>query len=425
MEEQIQRAFDEYRSALYAEKELAEAIAQENRRPTPDEQEKFDRIEEDIESSKREYERLLKINDRQDELDEARASVERLIAKSDSDERQPKVKRDIEVLAEMFQRARRGETAIADGDDADNPFRVRTSTIESLQHRALGSSGGTAIDTTFVDRVLFYEVDESPMLDPANVTVFVTPRGEPREFPRLTADADTAGTLTAEAAGFTEADPTLSKVTFNAYKYGGITLWSAELDQDDVIAIQDVIARSAARHIVEQVNNPLTLGNGSNAPNGIINAALNGGTAAGTSITGGDNFFGWQDVVDLQFAVKPAYRRRGRYMTSTSALKKIRKFHDSDGRPLFQPPLAVGQPMTFNGYPIVENPDMAAAASASKSVLFGDTSLYWVRRAGSLRVEVSRDYKFNTDQIALKAVERIDGDLLDGNAVAYLVSANT
>ena len=39
-----------------------------------------------------------------------------------------------------------------------------------------------------------------------------------------------------------------------------------------------------------------------------------------------------------------------------------------------------------------------------------------------LRVEVSDEYKFSTDQRAIKVVERTDGDLVDTASVAYLVS---
>ena len=67
---------------------------------------------------------------------------------------------------------------------------------------------------------------------------------------------------------------------------------------------------------------------------------------------------------------------------------------------------------------------MAAVASASKSIAFGDFKKYFVQRVTPMRVELSKDYKFNTDQLALKTVERVDGDLVDTAAVAFLVSAN-
>lgn len=73
------------------------------------------------------------------------------------------------------------------------------------------------------------------------------------------------------------------------------------------------------------------------------------------------------------------------------------------------------------GRPVVENPAMEAVASASKSVLFGDMSRYCGRRVSPTRAELSKDYKFDTDQVALKVVERLDGALVDTAAVKYLV----
>ena len=66
---------------------------------------------------------------------------------------------------------------------------------------------------------------------------------------------------------------------------------------------------------------------------------------------------------------------------------------------------------------------MAAVASATKSVAYGDFSRYFVRKTPT-RVDMSQDYKFSTDQLALRTVERVDGDLIDTVSVAYLVSAN-
>ncbi len=64
---------------------------------------------------------------------------------------------------------------------------------------------------------------------------------------------------------------------------------------------------------------------------------------------------------------------------------------------------------------------MAAASSANKSVAFGDFSAYIVKSL-PLRVDVSRDYLFNTDQIAVKVVHRIGGTLPDTAASRYLVN---
>ena len=47
-----------------------------------------------------------------------------------------------------------------------------------------------------------------------------------------------------------------------------------------------------------------------------------------------------------------------------------------------------------------------------------------MQRVNPVRVELSRDYKFSTDQVAIKVAERVNGDLLDTAAIAYLVNTN-
>ena len=47
-----------------------------------------------------------------------------------------------------------------------------------------------------------------------------------------------------------------------------------------------------------------------------------------------------------------------------------------------------------------------------------------VAEGGPMQVEISRDYKWSTDQVSIKVRRRLDGDLLDTGAVKYLVSAD-
>jgi len=316
-------------------------------------------------------------------------------------------KTDGERLANMFAEYR--EKGIA------TPFESH------LSSRALASAGGSAIPVTFFDRVTVFQRTLSPMLNPDVVTILPVSDGRPITLPRLTADPSHGGTVTAEAAAINELDPTISSVQLNAYKYAVITLWSQELGQDNVIGLEDLIASSVARELSIDVGAHLTTGDDSGKPNGFIAAGTNGGTAAGTA---NNTFFGPADIVDLFYGRAAPYRQFGTWQASTTGLAKIRKLQDSTGQFLWQASLAPGQPESLLGRPIFENPAMAAVASASKSVAFGDFKRYYVQRVTPARIELSSDYKFNTDQLALKVVERIDGDLVDVAAVAYLVSAN-
>lgn len=322
---------------------------------------------------------------------------------------------DLRALGDGFARAR-------DGGFSAFESRITPSLFET---RALQSAGGSAIPTSFADFVTVYERTFTPMLDPGIVTILGNDTGAPIVLPRLTADVNHGGTITAEAAGINELDPTFSSVTLNPYKYGVINLWSAELDTDNVIGLRDLMARSTGRELGIDIGSALTTGDGSGKPQGFIGVATNGGTAAGTASWGASaTFFGWGDLVSLYGSVASPYRSNGTWMVSSDAFTKILQFRDTNNQPILIPGLG-GAPATILGRPVVENPAMAAVGSASKSVAFGDFSRYVVVRVNPTRVELSRDYKFSTDQIALRTIERVDGDLIDTAAVAYLVSANT
>jgi len=406
MEEQIKHAYEQYRTAVQAEKTLSESIV--GRVPTAEEQEKFERMEADIAQWKGEVDRLTALQARVLAADEAREGLEALIARKPEAPAAPAEGDDDQLMA-LIRNARNGVMGAYDS-------KIRHSFV-----RALATPGGTAVPTTLAEEVVRYEVDSNPMLDPNIVRVITTTSGEQIDFPRLTANPTVGATIVAEAGTLTAADPTLSKVSLNAYKVAGLTIWSSELEQDNIIDLRDLIAESLAENIGRGINGLLTTGDGSSKPQGFIGVAANGGTASGTA---NNPFVGGSDLVDLFYSRKAAYRARGVWQASSTGMAKVRKLQDSTGQFLWQPSLAAGQPETVLGRPIFENADMAAVASASKSIAFGDFKRFYVRRVTPTRVELSKDYRFATDELAIRVVERVDGDLIDANAIAYLVSAN-
>lgn len=292
------------------------------------------------------------------------------------------------------------------------------------QTRALAAGIGTVIPTNFADFVAVYERTLNPMLQVS--TIISTSNGQPLVIPRWTADIAGGGSVTAEAGGITEVDPTYSAVTLNAYKRANTTLYSAELNQDNVIGLENLLAKLGARALNLAWGTAFTTGNDSTEANGFINAGTNGGTASGTALnTAADTFFAWTDLATLYYGLAAPYRANASWMMATTALRKTRQMRDSTNQPIWNAPLAAGMPESIWGRPVYENPAMAAVASATKSVACGDFSEYYIRDVVPLRVDISDQYKFSTDQLALRIITRRDGDLPDVTAVRYLVSADT
>lgn len=417
MSSYAQLAHDKRNKAIADMRSILDTAASEERDLTPEEQEQIERADADAEKYGKESERALRADELAKQAAEFRGTPERI--EGPAPQEQPLTERDLIM---------RGFQAVRDGGG----FAYDAESMPSLQpsqtfFRALQSAGGTAIPTTFTESVIVYQRTVTPMLDPGIVTILETPTGNPIDLPRLTADPNHGGTVTAEAGGINELDPTISKVTLTSFKYGVTNLWSSELGQDNVINLEDLLARSTGRELGLDIGAHLTTGTGTTQPNGIVNAATNAGTANGTAL-GASNwtFVGPHDLLDLYYSLAAPYRNApgAGWMAPVEGISKMRKFRDSNQQFLWDVSIVAGQPDVFNGRPVYENPGMAAPASATKSFLFGDLSAYYVRRT-PIRVEFSRDYKFNTDQLALRTIFRVDGNLPDAIAIKYIVSANT
>lgn len=293
----------------------------------------------------------------------------------------------------------------------------------SPEFRTLTSPGGSAIPTTFYDGVVMYQRTMSPILRVASVLSSTS--GAPITLPRLTADINYGGTVVAEAAGLSLLDPTISSVTLGAFKYGAIVRYSAELDLDNVVGLEDLIARSTARELTLDYANHLTNGTGTTQPWGYLTRASLAGTAQGTAVTGGASYVGWQDAADLYGSVASGYQGNGTFLCSPTAFTAALKWADTSGRPIIETGLGDGSVRLF-GRPVYVDPALPTLGSASKSWVFGDFAAgYYIHRVTPARIEGSREAYFGEDLVGLKVVERIDGDLVDTAAVKALVSANT
>ena len=447
---------DRRNEAIGTLRHLLDSAAGESRDLNPEELEQADRIEADIKRFSDEAQRALRMEQLQRETDQVRGESPRIEGSASV----AVTPAPGSMLQAMFQRFRAGERdqvfdlsadtgVMLRGFDArplDVHLRAMAKVYDmdireleqrmagergfetrSFEARAMQSAGGSAIPTDFLTSVIEYQRTATPMLDGNIVTLLETTDGRPITLPRLTADPNHGGTVTAEAGGINELDPTISSITLNAFKYGVTNLWSAELGQDNVINLESLLARSTGRELGLDIGAHLTTGTGTTQPKGIVDAATAGYTATGTaSGTSSDTFFSPADVKNLWYSLAAPYRNApgAGFMVSSTALTKFALFRDTTFNFIWQPSLVAGDPDRFLGRPVYENPGMAAVASATKSVIAGDFSAYYVRRT-PIRVETSRDYKFNTDQLALRTIYRVDGNLPDAIAIKSLVSANT
>ena len=275
-------------------------------------------------------------------------------------------------------------------------------------------STGAPVPTSFYDEVLLLARHVGPMLETS--TILNTAGGENLQIPSLSAYS--VGTVSSEAALIGESDPTFNAFkTLGAYKYSFLTQISREMVEDSGVDILGFLATQTGNALGFAVNGALTTGTGTLEPTGIVSAAGSGITGS-TAVSGA---FTADNLIDLVYSVNTAGRTLPGtgFQMNAQAISAVRKLKDNAGQYLFTPSLSADTRDLLLGYPIFENPAMAAPATSAKSVIFGHLPSYFARTVGGLRLDRSDDYAFQNDLITFRATMRVDGNLIQTSHVKY------
>ncbi|APG63247.1 phage capsid protein [Sphingorhabdus lutea] len=124
-------------------------------------------------------------------------------------------------------------------------------------------------------------------------------------------------------------------------------------------------------------------------------------------------------IVDLIHALKPAYRQGAVFVMNSATVARIRKMKTSDGAFLWQPSMAVGQPATLLGYPVIEAEDMPDVAANSLSIAFGNFNAgYLIAERSS--TSILRDPYSNKPFVHFYATKRVGGQLMNSDAIKVM-----
>jgi HK97 family phage major capsid protein len=262
----------------------------------------------------------------------------------------------------------------------------------------------------------------APFLNGSAFTVIDTAIGNLLPWPTNN-DTTNEAVLVGENAQVNEEDVTASSINLSAWKFSsGVVRASLEIVQDSAFPLESWLAETFAIRFGRAFESYLTTGTGSSQPTGILTAieacgvspiiavgsAANTGNADSASTT-----IGTTDIINLEHGVDPAYRRRASYMMNDTTLGLIKRLLDKFGRPIWQASLAVGEPDTLNGYPVVINQQMPNATAGLNPIIFGDLKKYVVRRVRDFQMMVLRERYADQGQTGYLGFMRIDGNLID------------
>lgn len=288
------------------------------------------------------------------------------------------------------------------------------------------AAGGYAVPEEISKAIITQLTNVSPMRQVASVVTASSP-----DFKIL---VDVLGTGTAwagEGGARSESNtPTLGEVapTFGTlYAYPKA---SEESLNDIFFDVAGWLTNSVAVAMAAAEGVAFTSGNGTNKPTGLMVATKSANDDATLAfgshqfvVSGAAADFASSNpsdvLITLIHKLKAGYRANAQFMMNKGVLASVRKFKDSTGNYLWSPGLAAGMPSTLNGYPVVENEDMADVAAAAFPIAFGDFRAgYTIVDLVGLRVTV--DEVTSPGQVKWIFRKRVGGKVTDNQAVKVL-----
>jgi HK97 family phage major capsid protein len=198
---------------------------------------------------------------------------------------------------------------------------------------------------------------------------------------------------------------------------------------DAAFDVETWLAGEIAREFAVAEGAAFVKGDGANKPKGFLAVPT---SSSGDSIrpfgtlqvvvsgaAGGFSASPEEKLIDLVQSLKAPYRQGASWVMNSATLAAIRKFKTADGQLLWTPGLAVGQPATLLGYPVVEAEDMPDIALNSLSIAFGNFKAGYLI-AERQATQILRDPYSNKPFVHFYATKRVGGAVSNSDAIKLL-----
>lgn len=231
----------------------------------------------------------------------------------------------------------------------------------------------------------------------------------------------------------TASDMAIVNIRLEARKLAAFAAVSNELNEDSVISVAEMLARSVAQVFATQEDQAGFNGDGSSTYGGMV--GLKGALAAGSThdALSGNTTFGTLDTADFETCmgklkmyggIRPKW-----YISQAGWANSMQRLMDAVGGNSGYD-LARGMPMQFLGFPVVISQVLPTALSSTASTIlayFGDLAMASMlgRRRG-LTIKADESFYFSQDAVAVLATQRYDinvhdrGTSTEGGAVIAL-----
>ena len=231
------------------------------------------------------------------------------------------------------------------------------------------------------------------------------------KVPKVTTAIGIAGK--AEAAALDASDPTLDSITLDPKKFGAYTLVNREAVEDSSPQLREVVANSLLRDTAVELDKQLVTGSGSGQNLRGLRNVVGVTTGASTGTNGGALTFGF--LADTLGAAEAANvdPEKLAWIMHSRTWSSVRKLVDTASRPIVSIDPTQGVRPTLWGRPVYISNSLSVAetkgsSSDCSSILLADMSQVVVGVSRQVELSVSEDFKFDTDQVALRVTARYD-----------------
>jgi HK97 family phage major capsid protein len=222
--------------------------------------------------------------------------------------------------------------------------------------------------------------------------------------------------------------PALDELTFPAMELFAMPAATATLLEDAAVNVGEWLGQEVEQVFAAQEGTAFVNGDGNNKPKGFLSYGTVANTAwtwgnlgyIASGVAGGFPTSNPSDVlVDLIYSLKAGYRQNGVFVMNRKTQSAIRKFKDTTGNYLWQPPAVAGGKATLMTFPVIEAEDMPDITANSFSIAFGDfyRGYLVVDRAG---VSVLRDPYTAKPYVLFYTTKRVGGGVQDFDAIKLM-----
>ncbi|MBI1176504.1 phage major capsid protein [bacterium] len=229
-----------------------------------------------------------------------------------------------------------------------------------------------------------------------------------------------------QSASVLEKVPQIEFVTFDAEKAGGLIIVPSEIDDDSFVNLGNFLADYCAREMAYLEDNTAFNGDGTSTfgnITGVLKYALSqsNNRTLGTGVCSPPEIT-LTDVRAMRWYVASAALINGAYFFNPTYEALFCQFNDmtDEGEVFVRSP----QGDTLDNFPIHWVPALPAYDTADSADTlvggFGDLSYGYLGVRREFSLNMSREVKFATDQIALRALEEIDFHNMDASSMSVL-----